>query len=122
MKKIIFFFLVAFVTFNAEAQLVNTKWKGTIHTDSEIDVIFNYTTDTLDVVSAGDGSSIETMTYSIKDSTLNLQKINGQSDCDGSAAAYKFVIKDNLMYITLISDNCNGRSSVLNGSKWTKIE
>lgn len=123
MKKAVLFFLVSFALVTVHAQLKNTKWKGTIQADNKIDVVFNYRSDTLNVLNTADGSDIETMTYAVKDSVLTLQKIYGHSDCDGTGTGkYKFEIKDNLLYITLISDSCNDRSSALNNSKWAKIK
>ncbi|MEJ7680364.1 MAG: hypothetical protein WKG06_21420 [Segetibacter sp.] len=123
MKKIVFFFIISFASFTLNAQLKNTKWKGTIQADNKIDVVFNYRSDTLDVSNIADGSNIETMTYTVKDSILTLQKIYGQSDCDSTGTGkYKFEVKDDLLYITLISDTCDDRSSALNNSKWGKIK
>ncbi|WP_018612872.1 hypothetical protein [Segetibacter koreensis] len=123
MKKVMFFLLVSFVSVTVNAQLKNTKWKGTIQADNKIDVIFNYRNDTLDVSNTADGSNIETMTYAIKDTVLTLQKIYGQSDCDGTGSGkYKFEINGDLLSISLLSDVCNDRSSALNNSKWVKIK
>ncbi len=123
MKKAFIISLALFASVTVHAQLKNTKWKGTIQADNKIDVVFNYSNDTLDVSNTADGSNIETMTYTVKDSILTLQKIYGKSDCDGTGTGkYRFEIKDELLYITLISDVCNDRSSALNNSKWTKMK
>jgi hypothetical protein len=123
MKKIIFIFLISLTSITVNAQLKNTKWKGTIHSDNDIDAIFDYRSDTLEVSNTGDGSSLETMTYAIKDSILTLQKIYGQSNCDATGEGkYKFEIKDDLLYLMFISDACDDRSSVLNNSKWSKVK
>ena len=123
MKKIIFIFLISIASISVCAQLKNTKWKGTIHSDNDIDVIFNYGSDTLEVTSAADGSSFETCIYNTKDTVLSVQKIYGQSNCDTTGIGkYKFEIKDDILYLTLLSDNCDNRSSALNNSKWAKME
>ena len=123
MKKVTFLLLLTFAFINGKAQLQNTKWRGTITLDTEIDVVFNYKNDTLDVVSLADGSSLESMTYTSTDSVLNLKKINGQSNCDNSnMGKYKFSIKDDVLYLELLSDICDDRSSVLSNSKWTKTK
>ncbi len=49
MKKTLFVLLVSFASVAVNAQLKNTKWKGTIQTDDKIDVVFDYKTDTLEV-------------------------------------------------------------------------
>lgn len=122
MKKIIFFLLVSFVSVTVHAQLNNTKWKGTIQLENKIDVVFEYTKDTLAVSNIADNSNIETMTYAITDSIITLQKIYGQSDCDITEGKYKFWIKDNSLYMTSISDACDDRSGVLNNSKWIMVK
>ena len=123
MKEIIFIFGISLVSITLNAQLKNTKWKGTVHSDNDIDVIFNYRSDTLEVTNIADSSNLETMTYTIKDTVLSLQKIYGQSNCSVTGMGkYKFEIKDDLLYITLLSDDCDDRSSALNNSKWIKIK
>ena len=123
MKKIICISLISLASITVHAQLQNTKWKGVIHSDNDIDVVFDYRSDTLEVINTADGSSLETMTYSIKDSSFALQKIYGQSNCDNTGTGkYKFEIKDDVLYLTLISDACDDRSSALNNSKWVKIK
>ena len=123
MKKTGFLLLVSFAFVTVNAQLKNTKWKGTIKADEKYDVVFDYKNDTLEVSSADDGSNIETLTYAVKDSVLTLQKVYGKSNCDGtSIGKYNFHVKDNLLYVTLISDICDDRTSALNNSKWTKVK
>ena len=123
MKEIIFIFLISLATITVRAQLINTKWKGTIHSDDDIDAIFDYRRDTLEVSNISDGSNIETMTYAIKDSVLTMKKISGQSNCDTTGEGkYKFEIKDDVLYLALLSDACSDRTSALNNSKWVKIK
>lgn len=123
MKKALLIFLVSFASVIVHAQLKNTKWKGTIQAENKIDVVFDYRSDTLEVSNTADGSNIETMTYAAKDGVLTLQKIYGQSSCDGAGTGkYKFEIKNDLLYIKLISDSCNDRTSALNNSKWSKLK
>ena len=123
MKKIIFIFLVSIVSITVHAQLKNTKWKGTIHSDTNIDAVFDYGNDSLKVTNTADNSNVETMTYTVKDNELTLQKVYGQSDCDATGTGkYKFEIKDDVLILTLVSDACNDRSSALNNSKWAKVK
>ena len=121
MKKLVFIFLASLVSMAVRAQLNNTKWKGTIHSDNDIDVVFNYRSDTLEVTNTSDNSNVETMTYTAKDNVLTLKKIYGQSNCDVTGTGkYKFEVKNDLLYITLISDSCEDRTSALSNSKWIK--
>jgi len=54
---------------------------------------------------------------------LTIKKINGQSDCDASVLGkYKFDIKGKDMYVTLVSDDCNDRSSVLDKATFVKMK
>ncbi len=123
MKKIIFILLVSFVSVSAHAQLTNTKWKGTLQLENPADVVFDFRNDTLEVSRVADSSNLETMTYTVQDTLLTLQKIYGQSDCDSTVAGkYKFEIKDDGLYITLIEDDCDDRSSVLDNTKWIKTQ
>ncbi|QEC67349.1 hypothetical protein FRZ67_08590 [Panacibacter ginsenosidivorans] len=121
MKKIIFIAFIAFISVSANAQLTNSKWKGTLQLDSPTDIVFDFRTDTLEAIVAADNSSLELMKYSIKDSILSIQKISGQSDCDDSAIAkYKFEINSEGLLLTVIEDGCINRSGVLDNTKWVK--
>ncbi|HWB28491.1 MAG TPA: hypothetical protein VG738_23625 [Chitinophagaceae bacterium] len=122
MKKIFFALLVTLLAAGAHAQLANTKWKTTLKLDNPLDVVFEFGKDTLNVNAVADGSLVETMVYSVKDSVLTIQKTSGQSDCDGSTIGkYKFEMKDsNTILITLVSDDCTDRSQVLDGETWVK--
>lgn len=123
MKKV-FLILSAFFVFTAsKAQLGNTKWKGTLETDTKINVVFEYGADTLKVNRAEDGENIETMTYTVKDSIITVKKVSGISDCNASGPGkYSFQIKDDNLLIKLVSDACDNRSGVLNNSKYTKVK
>ena len=123
MKKAIFIFMALLTTITVSAQLKNTKWKGIIHSDDDINAVFDYRGDTLEVTNSGDGSSIETMTYAVTDTILSIKKVYGQSSCDNATEGkYKFEIKDDVLYLKLLSDACDNRSSVLQNSKWDKLK
>jgi hypothetical protein len=120
MKKFIFVSLASLLAMSVNAQLSNTKWTGTIHSDNPIDVVFDFRIDTIEVTSLNDGSSLETLSYSVKDSVITLKKLFGQSACDTGEGKYTFAVKNDALYFTLVSDPCNDRSAVLNNSKWDK--
>ncbi len=123
MKRIIFIFLVTSTSVTVQAQLKNTKWKGTLNLENKIDVVFDYRNDTLEVINVRDSSSIEIMTYTIQNNIFSLQKISGQSDCDNTVIGkYKFEINNDTLSITLVSDDCNDRYPVLDNSKWIKVK
>ena len=121
MKKIIFFVLVSFVTISLHAQLSKTKWKGTLQLDNPVDVLFDFGKDSLTVFVVENNAGLETMLFSDKDSLLSIKKVYGQSDCDEQVTGkYKYIIKDDEMTLTLISDDCPNRATVLDKTKWTK--
>jgi hypothetical protein len=123
MKKIIFFLLLSLASATVHAQLNNTKWKGTIQLENKVDVVFDYRQDTLTVSNNADNSNIETMTYAVKDSVITLHKIYGQSECNATVnGKYKYQIKDDSLYMILLSDSCKERSDVLNNSAWSRIK
>jgi hypothetical protein len=124
MKKIIFIILVCFTFISAHAQFTNTKWKVALYIPDSTDVIFDFGADTVEAFSIQDNESLETMIYTVQDTILTLKKITGQSDCDDTVIGkYKFAMKDDGMYVTMIEDSCTDRSDALNNTqKWTKVE
>src|SRR2546423_554467 len=124
MKKIILLILGSCIFISANAQLTNTKWKVTLAIPDSTDVIFDFRTDTVEAISTADSQSLETMVYTVQDTILTLKKITGRSECnDTTIGKYKFEMKDDGMYITMIEDNCADRANVLNNNaKWTKVQ
>lgn len=120
MRKILVTLLVTFAAFNVHAQLNNTKWKGTLNIEGGMDVIFNFNNDTLDVYNAESGESLETMKYTSGDSVLTLVKLSGQSQCDSSQGNYKYVILNNEMTLSVISDPCYDRAGAIGTMKLEK--
>lgn len=122
MRKASITLIVIFVAcnFNAKAQLSNTKWKGTLDVQGGMDVVFNFGNDTLDVSAAESGETFETMKYTTTDSVLTLVKLYGQSQCDSTPGNYKYVIINNELTFSLISDSCNDRSGAIGTMKLEK--
>jgi hypothetical protein len=120
MKKIFLIALISFVGAAANAQLANVKWKGTLQLDQQTDVFLNFKTDTLEAITVEDGQVIESMKFSVQDSVLSISKLFGQSECSDTESKYKFEIKEDELTLTVVSDDCPDRSSVLDGSKWKK--
>lgn len=113
MKKTFALLFVSFIAFNLHAQLSNTKWKGTLSIQGGINVLFNFTHDTLDVTNADSGESIETMKYNLEDSVLTIQKLWGNSQCDTTSGKYRYSIKDNQLTLSLIKDDCYDRAEAI---------
>ncbi|MDE3182407.1 MAG: hypothetical protein KGM16_03215 [Bacteroidota bacterium] len=122
MNKIFLTLLIAMIIYSADAQLSNTKWKGTLNVEGGMDVLFNFSNDTLDVQNAADNSSLETMTYTNTDSVLTLVKLYGQSQCDTTAGKYKYVIVNNEMTLSVLSDSCVDRAGAIGTMKLEKEE
>lgn len=120
MRKLFITLLVTFIAFNLHAQLNNTKWKGTLNIEGGMDVVFNFSNDTLDVSSVESGESLETMKYTSTDSILTLQKLYGNSQCGTTPGNYKYLIIDNEMTLSLISDECPDRSAAIGTMKLKK--
>jgi len=120
MKKITLLLMVTIGALTTQAQLAKTKWKGTLQLDNPLEVIWDFGNDSLVVYALADNSALETMTFKDADKTLTIKKVFGQSDCTESEGKYKYEIKNDELVLTLISDECTGRSSVLNNSKWGK--
>ena len=122
MRKIIVILLVLFVSGEGKAQFTHTKWKGTLELDPAMEVLFDFRKDTVEVFNLADNSSVEIMQYTIKDSTLTLQKISGASDCDASGIAkYKFRLKDDKFFLIKLDDDCDDRGNVLNNTTWKRL-
>ena len=122
MKKFILFILVFFTTASINAQLSNTKWKGILNIQGGMDVIFNFSSDTLDVITS-ENESLETMKYSIKDSLITFVKLYGNSQCDGSTpGVYKFQITGHEMTLSLLSDSCSDRAEAIGTMKLNQEE
>lgn len=122
MKKVLVcLLLLTVVTGSINAQLSNSKWKGILKFDNDVNVSFDFGKDTLTVVNLDEGVIIETMMYTTTKTGFTLNKISGQSDCDNATPGkYKYEIKDNTLSITLIEDACDDRSPYLKDLKLTK--
>ncbi|MFI5153292.1 MAG: hypothetical protein ACHQET_08175 [Chitinophagales bacterium] len=120
MKKIILLLCVVIFAASANAQLAKSKWKGTLQLDNPIEVVFDFGKDSLSVYTVADNSALETMTFTDVDNVLVIKKVYGQSDCNEVEGKYKYEIKNEELVLTLVADDCAGRSQVLNNTKWSK--
>ncbi|HEU5053862.1 MAG TPA: hypothetical protein VFT78_12150 [Hanamia sp.] len=122
MRKILITAAIIFIAFNTRAQLVNTKWKGTLNVENGLDAVFNFHNDTLVVSSAESGEDLETMSYNTTDSVLTLIKLYGQSQCDTTSGKYKYAIENNELTLSLIADGCPDRSQAIGTMKLEKVD
>ncbi len=122
MKKILLVAVTFFIIITASAQLASTSWKGTLNLDQPQDAVFRFSVDTLDVVNADDGSSLETMKYTFSDSTLTIQKLFGQSECDvNTIGTYKCTVAGDQMLLNFMSDACDDRRNVIGKMELKKV-
>jgi hypothetical protein len=123
MKKITFLLSISFIALGTHAQVTNSKWKATLQLDQPVDVVFNFSTDTLDVTNLADNSSLETMKYTLKDTVLTIQKLYGQSQCDpATVGSYTCTINGDEMHLKIISDDCGDRSNVIADIKLNRTQ
>jgi hypothetical protein len=65
----------------------------------------------------------ETMTYSVKDSVITMNKTSGNSPCNiGDEFKVKYVIKDGKLFISNLSDPCDARTQSWNKEPFTRVE
>ncbi len=122
MKKAILSALL-FVLFvaTANAQLTDTKWRNAMNIPDPIETILHFKKDTVSLSIAGDGSLVETMSYSISKDTLKLTKISGMSPCTETVVGiYKIEIKDDKMTIVPLVDDCVERFNAFKPEAWVK--
>lgn len=122
MKKVILcLLLVTIVSASLKAQVESSKWNGIFKLDNPLNVRFDFNKDTVNVINLDQNTILETMIYTINSKALTFRKISGQSDCNSSSVAnYIYEIKDNMLLLTLVDDECEDRSSVLNHLQLTK--
>jgi hypothetical protein len=121
MNKIILLLFLSLTRISSIAQLSHTIWKGVVRGDNPRSVLLGFRKDTAVLLTIYDSSVVESMTYSVKDSTLILKKLEGQSDCDNSSIGkYKFWVRGSVLNIKLIEDPCEDRSSAIDDTKWQK--
>lgn len=120
MGKLFITLVVSLTALTVNAQLSNSKWKGTLNINGGMGVQFSFYNDTLDVSNAESGESLETMKYSTTDSVLTLVKLYGNSQCDTAEGKYKYSIAENEMTLSLISDDCPDRSGAIGTMKLEK--
>ena len=114
--------LIAFIAYSSNAQL-SGKWKGTLNIQGgAMDVEFNFTNDTLDVVNTSENQSLETMKYTLADSVISLQKLYGSSSCGTEIGKYKYAIANNELTLSLISDDCSDRAAAIGSNMQLKKE
>lgn len=120
-KNLFCLLLLTVLSGTVKAQLANTKWKGVLKLENDVNVRFDFGKDTLSVLNLDDGMLIEKMTYTDTKATFTLLKVSGQSDCDNTTPGkYRYAVKDAVLSISLIEDACADRSSAIKSIMLTK--
>ncbi|HEY0176717.1 MAG TPA: hypothetical protein VGC08_10085 [Pedobacter sp.] len=100
------------------SNLVQTKWRGVLLVPSPIDGLFEFKKDSLLLYS--DDKIVETMSYQEKGDTLILKKISGASPCNDEIGTYKCEIKNDVLTLTVLKDDCTVRSSCFSPDGYKK--
>jgi hypothetical protein len=120
-KSLMFFIFITLFSGAVKAQFANSKWTGVMRLSNEVNISFVFGKDTLTVFNLDENSIVETMTFSVANSTLTVYKVSGQSDCSNSTIGkYQYEIMDNVMVLKIVDDVCDDRSEVLNNLKLKK--
>ncbi len=116
---LLFFFILP----PAQAQLAHTTWQGTMLLETNTNVFWRFDKDTTQVNVVADSSLVERMTYKTEPGILYLVKVSGISSCDNQIVGkYKYVIKEDKLYLSLISDSCSDRSGAISSDPYIKIK
>jgi hypothetical protein len=108
---------------NSRAQIENSRWKGIMHMENTVTIVWRFDKDTTQVFSQSDSTLFETMTYKVEPGILFIKKVSGISPCDTSTAGkYKFEIRDDKLYLTMIEDACQDRADAISSEPYIRIQ
>ncbi|MEJ5962010.1 hypothetical protein [Pedobacter immunditicola] len=100
--------------------LINTTWSGKINVPDPVDAEMEFRNDSLFTYIGTD--LVETTSFKIKGDTLILQKISGMSTCDQQPADYKYTIKDEVLKLEALNDNCAERKSAFSNDGFKRLK
>lgn len=100
--------------------LINTTWSGKINIPDPVDAEMEFRNDSLFTYVGAD--LVETTSFKIKGDTLVLQKITGMSSCDQQSADYKYNIKDDVLKLEALNDNCAERKSAFSNDGFKRLK
>jgi len=110
MKALFILFFLFASTAAVNAQLAYTKWQGTMLVPAETKVVLSFKKDSVDMIVAETGEIGETMTFSMKDSSITMKKTSGFSPCNiGDTFKVRYTIKADQLFISNLSDPCPER-------------
>lgn len=107
----------------SNAQLKNTQWEGKMNVPEETNVILDFKTDSVNIVIPENGMLGESMTYSVKDSIINLKKTSGNSPCNvGDEFKLKYSIRNDQLFISNLSDPCDERIQAWSKEPYVRVK
>ena len=122
MKKIFVICFCLLFALTTKAQLENTSWEATFYIPDAMPMVLQFKADTMFLKVAETRDDFEVMHYTVKNDTLSYTKISGNSDCGpDQKALYKIEIKDDLLFLTVINDECEGRANATPSEGFKKI-
>ena len=120
MSRIVLLAVLLTLSGFAKSQIQNTRWERTLPIDGDVNSILDFRNDTAALYTVADSSIVEVMSFSHTDSSITLVRLFGQSECDTLPGKYRYTIQGDSLTLTMLSDNCYDRSSVIDGTKWRK--
>lgn len=98
--------------------LANTSWRGTLLVPDAMSALLTFTADSLKA--SINYEVIETMQYKTKGDTLFIHKLSGNSPCGSEEASYTYSVKDDVLVLKAIKDDCEIRSSAFSPEGYKK--
>lgn len=98
--------------------LLNTHWKGIMNVPDALECGLTFKQDSAIVYL--DVTPIETMHYRVSGDTVFLKKIEGASPCVSETGAYRYQIKNDVLTLSLIKDDCSGRAQAFTPEGYKK--
>jgi hypothetical protein len=120
----VLFLLLSTSTLTAYAQqsLAGTAWQGITRVPERTAVVFQFKRDTVRMFDQASRAVLETMVYSTNAHQFTWRKVSGGSPCDTKVpGTYAYRIDKDRLFLTLVSDACEGRSGAFDGEPFKKV-
>jgi hypothetical protein len=115
------FALIAGASFRGNTQsLRNTAWKTYVASANDT-LILHIGNDSSFVSGSNGDVVVRSVVHVIKD-TLTLEDYEGQYMCPNLKGTYSYAIKDDKLIMKLITDDCDGRATGINGVAWIRVK
>lgn len=127
MQKFYFLISCSFLIFSntlwAQENLQG-KWKGTFSTDyQETPLSWNLTEGGFELDMNADGSVEVSGRWKVEGGQLIVWDTGGPMACDDSVKGlFDYRVKENILKLTLVEDNCPGRKMIMPAVEWRREE